>query len=73
MGLLAFLNALDPSPTPTPVTIDPPGHDVTRTVTWSATDLPLLEAVKTRWVQDDEGAHRLGFYLLSFLTALSGH
>ena len=72
VGLLAFLNALAPSPTPTPAPLEPPGTDVTRTVHWTATDLPLLEAVKTRWAQDDEGAHRLGFYLMSFLAALSG-
>ena len=70
--LLAYLNALDPSPTPTPVALDPPGTDVTRSVTWNATDLPLLEAVKSRWSQSDEGAHRLGFYLLSYLAAISG-
>jgi hypothetical protein len=71
--LLAYLNALSPSPTPTPVTLDHPVADVTRSVAWSTPALPALEAVKVRWVQDDEGAHRLGLSLLSYLAALSGH
>jgi hypothetical protein len=72
VGLLAFLNALSPSPTPTPADLDPPGTAVTRTVTWTASALPNLEAVKVRWAVNDEDAHRLGFYLISFLAALSG-
>jgi hypothetical protein len=73
VGLLAFLNALAPSPNPTPANLDPPAHDVTRTITWNAPGLPNLEGVKVRWVVNDEDAHRLGFYLMSFLAALGGH
>ena len=69
---LAYLNAVNPSP-PTPVVLGPPGVGVTRSVTWTATNLPSLEAVKVRWKLSDEDAHRFGFYLLSYLAALNGH
>ncbi len=72
VGVLAYINAIDPSPSPTPVVLDPPGTATTRTVTWRADELPSLDVVKARWVLNDEDAHRFGFNVLSYIAALSG-
>ena len=68
----AFINGIDPSPTPTPITVDPPGTAHTQTITWHPDEIALLEAVKHRWVLDDEDAHRWGYLLLSFIATLQG-
>jgi hypothetical protein len=68
----AFINGIDPSPTPTPITVDPPGTAQTQTITWQPDEIALLEAVKHRWVLDDEGAHRWGYMLLSFIATIQG-
>ncbi len=68
----AFINGIDPSPTPTPITVDPPGTAHTQTITWHPDEIALLETVKHRWVLDDEGAHRWGYLLLSFIATLQG-
>ena len=71
--VLAYLNAVAPSPNPTPIVLDPPGNAATHTVTWSAADLKRLDTVRARYVMNDEDAHRLGLAVLSFIAALSGH
>jgi probable HAF family extracellular repeat protein len=68
----AFVNAIDPQPGPTPITVAPPGSAQTQIITWHANEIGLLEAVKYRWVLDDEGAHRWGFMLLSFIATIQG-
>lgn len=71
--VLAFINAIDPSPTPTPVTLGSPGTAGTQTVVWTTSELPMLNTVKARWVLNNEDAHRFGFTVLSFIAAIQGH
>jgi hypothetical protein len=40
---------------------------------WNSDEIPVLTAVKQRFVVGDPDATRLGVYLLSFLVALGGH
>jgi RTX calcium-binding nonapeptide repeat (4 copies)/Domain of unknown function DUF11 len=71
--VLAFINAIDPQPGPTPVVVPPPAQvGATMTVVWEATDFEMLDVVKARWALGDEGAHRWGFLVLSFIAALQG-
>ncbi len=70
--VLAYINAVSPSPTPTPAVLGPPGTATTHTITWRVEELPNLDAVKARWVLNDEDAHRLGFNVLSYIAAVSG-
>ena len=70
--VLAFLNALDPQPNPTPVVLGPPGTAGTRTVVWNANEVNTLDTVRARWLLNDEDAHRFGFDVLSFFAALNG-
>lgn len=70
--VLAFINAIDPQPNPTPVVLGSPDTATSRTVAWNADELAPLEAAKERWVLNDEDAHRFGLNVLSFIAALSG-
>ena len=71
--VLAFINAIDPQPGPTPVVVPPPTQvGTTMTVVWESTGFEMLDTVKARWQLDDEGAHRWGFLVLSFIAALQG-
>ncbi len=71
--VLAFLNAVDPQPQPTPIVLPPPTGTVVQTVAFAASKLATLDTVKARWVENDEDAQRLGFAVLSFIAALNGH
>ncbi len=71
--VLAFLNAVDPQPRPTPIVLPPPTGTVAQTVTYPASTLARLDTVKARWAENDEDAQRLGFSVLSFIAALNGH
>ncbi len=71
--VLAFLNAVDPQPQPTPIVLPPPTGTVVQTVTFPASKLAMLDTVKARWVENDEDAQRLGFSVLTFIAALNGH
>ncbi len=71
--VLAFINAIDPQPAPTPVVLDLPGAAASTVVTWEAAEMDVLNAVEQRWVVNDEDAHRWGFLVLSFIAAIQGH
>ena len=71
--VLAFINAIDPQPSPTPVVVPPPAQvGATMTIVWGSSEFSMLDTVKTRWQLDDEGAHRWGFLVLSFIAAIQG-
>jgi uncharacterized membrane protein len=70
--VLAFINAIAPSPNPTPVVLGPAGNAQTQTIIWQPDEMGVLEGVKQRWVVNDEDAHRWGFMVLSFIAAIQG-
>jgi uncharacterized membrane protein len=70
--VLAFINAIDPQPAPTPVVLDSPGNASSTTVTWQPGEMSVLNSVEDRWHLNDEDAHRWGFLVLSFIAAIQG-
>ena len=70
--VLAFIDALAPSPEPTPVVLGPVGNAQTQTIVWQPDEISILEIVKRRWVLNDEDSHRWGFMVLSFIAAIQG-
>lgn len=73
VAAVAFIIGLLPSPTPTPVVLDPAGTGVTQTIVWQPDELFFLDNVKARFVFNDEDAHRFSVYLLAFLAGVQGH
>ncbi len=73
VAAIAFIIGLIPSPTPTPIVLDPAGTDVTQTIVWQPDELVYLEKVKERFALDDEDAHRFAVALLGYLAAIQGH
>jgi hypothetical protein len=70
--VLAFINAIDPQPGPTPVVLGPAGTSTSTSVTWLDDDVAALDVVRQRWELSDADAHRWGFMVLNFIAALSG-
>jgi hypothetical protein len=61
------------SPSPTPVTLDPPGTAVTYTDTWTPDEFGVLDRVKAKFVLNDADAERFATKLVDYLLALGGH
>ena len=73
VAAVAFIIGIAPSPTPTPVVLEPAGSAVTQTIEWQPDELFFLDNVKARFVFSDEDAHRFSVYLLGFLASVQGH
>jgi hypothetical protein len=71
--VLDYFILLSGDTTPTRATLPTMGTATTYTTDWSPTELPTLEAVKTKYMLDDTDAQRLGIYVLSYILALQGH
>ena len=66
--LLGFI-----SPTPTPVTIRPPGTAVTYTDTWTVPEYSVIDRVGHKFSLADADATRYAMGIISYLLALGGH
>jgi hypothetical protein len=61
------------SSTPTPVTLDAPGHDVLYTDLWTPAEFSVIDRVAHKYSLDDADAVRFATQLVDYLLALGGH